>query len=69
MTRISKKLRLTIVKGDELKSRREKLGMTQAELAKVLDLHEMTVSKFERDLQPIPRVIELAMKEVERQYR
>jgi putative transcriptional regulator len=34
--------------GEEIKLARELLGMTQAELAKRLDTHIMTISKWER---------------------
>ena len=62
-------VKLTIMDGTELKRRRERLGMSQEELAKILDVAPQSVSRYERDAQPIPRVVELALKEIERQHR
>ena len=52
--------------GQELKRRRERLGLTQAELAKRLDVERITIIRWERDQVAIPRVVELALGEIER---
>jgi len=43
--------------------------MTQAEMAKQLKVHVMTVSKWERDVQRIPGSVDLALKEIEREQK
>lgn len=40
---------------------RRKLGITQSQLARELGIHYMTVSKYERGLLEVPRVVELAL--------
>lgn len=45
----------------QLSTLRHRLGWTQARLAEVLDVHKMTVSKWERGTQPVPRSVEIAM--------
>ena len=52
--------------GDELKRKRERLGMTQEELGKRLDVTKMSVLRYEQS-KSIPKVVELAIKEIERQ--
>jgi transcriptional regulator with XRE-family HTH domain len=41
--------------------------MTQAELARRLDVQRVTVTRWENGQTPIPRAIELALREIERQ--
>jgi transcriptional regulator with XRE-family HTH domain len=41
---------------------REALGWSQARLAEALGVHPMTVSKWERDQQPIPTMAALAVR-------
>jgi transcriptional regulator with XRE-family HTH domain len=57
------------MKPDELKRRREALGMTQDELALAFGVKMMTVSRWERGVHPIPQYIELALQSVERLRR
>lgn len=57
------------VTADELKRKRERLGMTQAELAKRLGITKITVLRYENGQTDIPRVVELAMKEIERDLK
>ena len=49
-----------------IKSIREKLGLSQAERAVELDVHEQTVSKWERGERPTSRMLELALCELAR---
>jgi transcriptional regulator with XRE-family HTH domain len=53
--------------GEELRRRRERLKMTQAELARRLDVQRVTVTRWENGQTAIPRAIELALREIERQ--
>lgn len=39
-----------MLRGEEVKQIRENLGMTQPQLAQLLGVHHLTVSKWERDL-------------------
>ena len=50
---------------DELRRRREALGMTQDDLARELGVKMMTVSRWERGVYPIPRHIGLALEAIE----
>ena len=51
--------------GDELRQRREGLGMTQEQLAKALGVNTMTVSRWERDVRSIPPHLTLALEAIE----
>jgi transcriptional regulator with XRE-family HTH domain len=53
--------------GEELRRRRQRLKMTQAELARRVDVQRVTVTRWENGQIAIPRAIELALKEIERQ--
>ncbi|HYO63966.1 MAG TPA: helix-turn-helix domain-containing protein [Pyrinomonadaceae bacterium] len=53
----------------ELKVRREALGMTQARLARELEVDVITVSRWERGVYPVPKYIELAMEAIEMRRR
>jgi transcriptional regulator with XRE-family HTH domain len=57
------------VTADELKRKRERLGLTQAELAKRLGITKITILRYENGQTEIPRVVELAMKEIERELK
>jgi transcriptional regulator with XRE-family HTH domain len=43
------------VKGEQLKRARKELRLDQVALAKRLGVHPMTISKWERDVSPIPK--------------
>jgi len=49
----------------ELRLRRKALGLSQEQLAELLDVDEMTVSRWERGVYPIPRYIGLAVEALE----
>lgn len=57
------------MKSDDLKRRREALGLTQEQLARELDVAVMTVSRWERGVNPIPHYIELALEAIEARRR
>lgn len=57
------------MKPDELKRRREALGLTQEQLARELDVTTMSVSRWERGVYPIPYYIGLAMEALEMRRR
>jgi len=55
------------MEGSELKRRREAMGYSQGEMARLMGVHSMTLSKWERDVLPVPLYIELALKTLERE--
>lgn len=57
------------MEGDELKEKRIALGLTQVQLAEILDVKPNTVARWERGLLAVPRTVELAMETVERMYK
>jgi transcriptional regulator with XRE-family HTH domain len=57
------------MEGEKLKEKRTALGLTQAQLAEILDVKPNTVARWERGLLPVPRTVELAMETVERMYK
>lgn len=56
-------------RGDALKKQREAWGLTQAQLAEKLDLHPISLSRFERGAEPVPVMMELALCELTRRLR
>ncbi len=52
--------------GRELKEKREKLKLTQTELADILGVKMNTVYRWESGILSVPKSIELAMETVER---
>lgn len=57
------------MEGEKLKEKRAALGLTQVQLAEILDVKPNTVARWERGLLPVPRTVELAMETVERMYK
>jgi transcriptional regulator with XRE-family HTH domain len=57
------------MEGEKLKEKRIVLGLTQAQLAEILDVKPNTVARWERGLLAVPRTVELAMETVERMYK
>jgi transcriptional regulator with XRE-family HTH domain len=54
---------------EELKRRRENLGLTQEQLARELDVTVLTVSRWERGVYPVPKHIELAVEALEKRRK
>ena len=54
------------MEGKALKNKREKLGLTQTELADILGVKMNTVYRWESGILTVPKSIELAMETVER---
>lgn len=57
------------MEGAELKQRREAVGYSQGDMAALLGVHTMTLSKWEREVLPVPLYIELALRTIEREKR
>lgn len=53
------------MKGDDFKNRRERLGLSQAKLAELVDLSISAVSKWENDKMPIPRYMDFVFEALE----
>lgn len=53
------------MKGAQLKKARERMGMTAVQLAAALDMHPVSISRFEHDDKPIPKVVVLAVEALE----
>jgi transcriptional regulator with XRE-family HTH domain len=53
--------------GEELRKRREELRLTQAELGKRLGLSRLSILRYEKGLVPVPKMVEYAMREIERE--
>ncbi len=56
------------MEGKELKQKREKLELTQTELADILGVKMNTVYRWESGILSVPKSIELAMETVERKF-
>ncbi len=50
--------------GAELRRIREGMGWTQEQLAKRLDIHRLTISRWEQDHVPIPRTVEMVLEKI-----
>lgn len=53
----------------ESKGRRERLGLTQRELAEVFGVDRMTVSRWERGVLNVPPYVDLALAELQRRAK
>src|SRR6266542_2093756 len=58
---------LSAMKGKDLKKRRQKLELTQEQLAQELSVDRNTIARWERDERAIPTYLDLALKTVERE--
>lgn len=54
---------------DEIKAIREAAGLTQVRFAEELGVHSITLSRFERGVEPVTRVVGLALRELARQLK
>ena len=52
--------------GAELRRRREALGLTQTQLSERLGVGLRTIQEWESDLRPIRPMVDLALRELER---
>ncbi|MDQ3753825.1 MAG: helix-turn-helix domain-containing protein [Acidobacteriota bacterium] len=52
-----------------MREKRIALGLTQAQLAEILDVKPNTVARWERGLLAVPRTVELAMEAVARIFK
>jgi len=50
---------------DTFRRKRERLGLTQEELAKRMDIERITIIRYESGSSPIPKVVEMALKLIE----
>jgi transcriptional regulator with XRE-family HTH domain len=55
--------------GEGLKEKRAALGLTQAQLAEILEVKSNTVARWERGILSVPKAIELALETVERNHK
>jgi transcriptional regulator with XRE-family HTH domain len=55
--------------GDTLRRKRERLGLTQEELAKRLGRKRLSIIRYESGESAVPKVIELALKTIEAEER
>lgn len=55
--------------GKEFKIKRVTLDMTQAEIAKELDVSGNTISRYETGDLPVPKTVELAVEALERRRK
>jgi DNA-binding transcriptional regulator YiaG len=58
--------RIALMTGEELKNFREKMGLSQDQLAKELKVARNTVSRWELEERKIPEFLELALETIER---
>jgi repressor LexA len=57
------------MKPEDLKRRREALGLTQEQLARELAVTTMTVSRYERGVNAIPQIFALALEALEKRRK
>jgi len=56
---------VVIMTGEQLQTIRKRMGWTQEAIAKELGITSQSVSRYERNAEPIPRYIQLAVKQLE----
>jgi transcriptional regulator with XRE-family HTH domain len=57
------------MKADDLRRKREQLGLTQEELAKHLGVKRLSVIRWENGQTEIDKILERAMRDLERELR
>ena len=57
------------MEGEELKQKRDALGMTQAQLAESLGVKPNTVARYERGVLVIPQTVALAIETIQRNHK
>jgi transcriptional regulator with XRE-family HTH domain len=55
------------MKAADLKAWRDRHGMSQIELAKLLGMHVVTIARWETDARAIPALLPLALRTIERE--
>jgi DNA-binding XRE family transcriptional regulator len=58
-------LQFRAVDKDTFRRKRERLGLTQEELAKRMDINRITIIRYESGESPIPKAVEMALKVIE----
>jgi DNA-binding transcriptional regulator YiaG len=66
LSNLSTVSRICLMTGDELKTFREKVGLSQDQLAKELKVARNTVSRWELEERKIPEFLYLALQTIER---
>ena len=54
---------------DTFRRKRERLGLTQEEIAKRLDINRGTIIRYESGETPIPKVVEMAFRVIEEEEK
>jgi transcriptional regulator with XRE-family HTH domain len=54
---------------DAFRRKRERLGLTQEEMAKRLGKNRITIIRYESGNSPIPKTVEMALKVIEAEER
>jgi transcriptional regulator with XRE-family HTH domain len=54
---------------ETFRRKRERLGLTQEELGKRLDIARMTIYRYESGDRPIPKAVEMALQFIESQEK
>jgi len=57
------------MKGDDLRRKREQLGLTQEELAKHLGVKRLSIIRWENGQTEIDKILERAMRDLERELK
>jgi DNA-binding XRE family transcriptional regulator len=54
---------------DTFRRKRERLGLTQEEMAKRLGKNRLTIIRYESGVTPVPKAVEMAFKIVEQEEK
>lgn len=69
LTKLGRWFIIARMTNEELKQRRETLGITQDQLAQILGVDMVTISRWERGTRSIPPHLPLALEAIERQHK